>query len=290
MIHFNCSKCGESMEAPESVRGEKQKCKTCGNMQKVTGDDLDLMKPLGNIEPICPYCKKSLQRKPMRRSQCPHCGNYFRVRTRPQDRQQALVTEEQAEEIAKQYYEGYGRDPEIWLREKCEIWNQKWEELNKKAHEYAQAGQWGLYRNCRYGVGEILRSESCFLWNNDKYSKNEKYRIRAKAHMKQAIMVYLEVVLFDLNGASNNEKFNPIQKRVQFWDIAPAVIDWIVDLSGNLKLQHDDIFQMFCKIAKMYIKYSFPLSTDEAWKRFNEALNEYNKLYTIKKVNDLLDN
>lgn len=108
-------------------------------------DDNDLRRPLGNTEPICPYCDGILKKKPQRRSRCPHCGNYFRVRTRPQDRQQVLVTEEQAEEIAKQYYEGYGRDPEEWLKEKHAIWSQQWQELIKQSRIHAQNGAWGLY-------------------------------------------------------------------------------------------------------------------------------------------------
>ena len=128
------------MEAPESLRGEKLKCPNCENLQKVAGENPDLMKPLGNVEPVCPYCSKSLEKKPKKRSKCPHCGNYFRVRTRPQDRQQVLVTEEQAEEISKQYYDGHGRDPENWLREKRKVWDQQWGDLNKQSGKYAKNG------------------------------------------------------------------------------------------------------------------------------------------------------
>jgi len=274
------------MEAPESIRGEKQECRKCGNFQKVAGENPDLIKPLGNIDPICPYCNKPLKKKPKRRSKCPHCGNYFRVRTRPQDREQVLVTEEQAENISKQYYEGYGRDPENWYQEKCEVWNKKWNELNIQSRENAKAGQWGLYRNCRYGVGDILRSEACFLLNNEQYSKEEKYAVIAETRMKQAIRVYLEVVLFDLNGASNNNKFSPRKEKIQFWDIAPAVLDWVAELSTSLNFQRVDIQRIFYKTADLYSKYPFTLSTNEAWKRFTEALNEYDKLYINRKVDD----
>lgn len=274
------------MEAPESIRGEKLKCATCGNSQKVTGENPELMRLLGNLEPICPYCSNPLKKKPKRRSKCPHCGNYFLVRTRVQDRQQVLVTEEEAEEISKQYYEGYGRDPENWLKEKCEVWKEKRDELKIQSREYAKTGRWGLYRNCRYTAGDTLRLEACFLLSNKQYSKEEKYKRRAEIRISQAIRVYLEVVLFDLNRASNNNKFNPPKDKIKFWDVAPAVMNWVAELTSKLNFYREDIQQIFYETADLYKKYSFPLSTSEAWQRFDEALNEYDKMYPICKEDE----
>jgi DNA-directed RNA polymerase subunit M/transcription elongation factor TFIIS len=277
VIHFTCSKCAQAMDAPESIRGESMECPSCGNLQKVTGENPDLMKPLGNVEPICPYCNKPLIKKPKRRSKCPHCGNFFRVRTRPQDRQQVLVTEEQAEEIARQYYLGYGRDPENWLREKRIVWDQQWSELNKQSGKYAKDGQWGLYRNCRYAMGDIFQAEANFLVTVMKYSKEEQQGIQALS-MKQAIRMYLEVALFDLNGASNHNEFKLCETKIQFWDIAPAVMDWIVELSTNLGIQRNELRELFDEVADQYTGFPFPLTTNDAWKRFGEALTEYDAM------------
>jgi DNA-directed RNA polymerase subunit RPC12/RpoP len=274
------------MEAPESLRGEKIKCLNCGHLQKVSGENPELMRPLGNVEPICPYCSKSLEKKPKRRSKCPHCGNYFRVRTRSQDRQQVLVTEEQAEEISKQYYPGYGRDPENWLREKRKAWDQQWGELNKQSGENAKNGSWGLYRNCRYDMGEILHAEARFILEALKFPKEEKHGIKALARMKQAVRMYLEVVLFDVNGANNNNEFKPYETKIQFWDIAPAAIDWIIEMSTDLGIQRSDLRKMFYEAADLYKSFSFPLTTDEAWKRFEEALTEYDAMVAAKKIDN----
>jgi DNA-directed RNA polymerase subunit M/transcription elongation factor TFIIS len=270
------------MEAPESIRGENLKCPACGYSQKVAGENPDLMKPLGNLEPICPYCNKSLKKKPKQRSKCPHCGNYFRVRTRPQDRQQVLVTEEQAEEISRQYYEGYGRDPENWLQEKRKIWDQQWGDLNKQSGEYAKSGSWGLYRNCRYQMGDVLRMEVFFILTTLKFSKEEKHGIQAISRMKQAIKMYLEVALFDLNGANNSNEFKPCENRIQFYDMAPAVMDWIVELSTNLGIQRDDLREMFYEVADLYKSFPFSLTTGIAWRRLGEALTEYDAMVAAK--------
>ena len=289
MIHFACSKCSERMEAPESLRGENLKCPSCGHSQKVMGENPDVMKPLGNVEPICPYCSKSLRKKPKQRSKCPHCRKYFRVRTRPQDRQQVLVTEEQAEEISKQYYDGYGRDPENWLREKRKVWGQHWGDLNKQSGEYAKNGSWGVYRNCRYEMGDVLRAEASFILATFKFPKEEKRGTQALSRMKQAIRMYLEVALFDLNGASNNGEFSPCQTRIQFWDIAPALIDWIIELSTDLGIQRLDLREMLYQVADLCKSFPFSLTTDEAWKRFEEALTEYDAVVAAKKIDGRKD-
>ncbi|MGB8226673.1 MAG: hypothetical protein WCE45_07430, partial [Sedimentisphaerales bacterium] len=187
MIHFTCSKCGENIEAPESIRGEKLKCPHCGHLQKISGENPDLMKPLGNIEPICPYCNGALEEKPKRRSKCPHCGNYFRVRTRPQDRQQVLVTEGQAEEIAKQYWPGYGRDPQNWLQEKRRIWDRQWGELNKQSMENTKNGLWGMYRNCRLDMVKVLNAEADFTLYVLDCTNEKKYKMKAMTRMEQAL-------------------------------------------------------------------------------------------------------
>ncbi len=37
MIEFKCSQCGETMQAPESLAGETEKCPKCGALRRVPG-------------------------------------------------------------------------------------------------------------------------------------------------------------------------------------------------------------------------------------------------------------
>jgi DNA-directed RNA polymerase subunit RPC12/RpoP len=286
MIHFTCSKCGENIEAPESIRGENLKCPKCGRLQRVSGENPDLMKPLGNVEPICPYCNKSLEKKPKRRSKCPHCGNYFRIRTRPQDRQQVLVTEEQAEEIAKQYWSGYGRDPENWLQEKRRDWDRQWGELNKQSMENTKNGLWGMYRNCRLDMVKVLNAEADFTLYVLDCTNEEKYKMKAMTRMKQALRMLMEVTLFDLNGANNNNEFKPYENKIQLWNIASVVIDWIIDLTKKLGIQQSNLREIFYEVAELYKSFSFPLTTNESWKRFEEALIDYDAIVAAYKKNN----
>jgi SPP1 gp7 family putative phage head morphogenesis protein len=58
---------------------------------------------IGNVDAICPYCGKLLEKMPGRKKKCPHCGNFIHVRTRPLDNQKVLVTEKQMEAINEQW-------------------------------------------------------------------------------------------------------------------------------------------------------------------------------------------
>ena len=55
--------------------------------------------PIGNLDPICPYCGVTLPKMPKRTIKCPSCGNKIRLETRPYDGQRVLATLQQAEEI-----------------------------------------------------------------------------------------------------------------------------------------------------------------------------------------------
>jgi mannitol/fructose-specific phosphotransferase system IIA component (Ntr-type) len=47
----------------------------------------------------CPFCYVSLEKIPLKKKKCPHCGNYIYVRTEPTNRKKILVTKEQASQI-----------------------------------------------------------------------------------------------------------------------------------------------------------------------------------------------
>jgi len=45
-----------------------------------------------------------------------------------------------------------------------------------------------------------------------------------------------------------------------------------------------DLRNMFYEVANLYKNFSFSLTTDETWKRFEEALTEYDVMVTAKKI------
>jgi len=54
-----------------------------------------ILTAIGNVDPVCPYCKAIFQKKPKAKTKCKSCGNFVYVRTRPLDNEKVLVTDEQ---------------------------------------------------------------------------------------------------------------------------------------------------------------------------------------------------
>ena len=58
MIRFKCTKCGQDMDAPEDLRGQKLPCSKCNHRELVQGPNLDLDSEL-HITVRCPKCEKT---------------------------------------------------------------------------------------------------------------------------------------------------------------------------------------------------------------------------------------
>jgi phage FluMu protein Com len=62
-----------------------------------------LSKPKNDIgkelEVICPYCKKVLEQKPLRKKKCPFCKNFIYPRTLRSTGDELLLTEDKAKEF-----------------------------------------------------------------------------------------------------------------------------------------------------------------------------------------------
>lgn len=151
----------------------------------------------------CPYCHQALEKIPARKTKCPHCGEFMFVRTRPKDHARFVVTKEEVEQINEEWSiamgthdsyvaakEEFGKEREIlkkrFGKEPSEN-DVKWELLSKSLVKYAKNRDWGLYRNTRFEMAEILRKES---------------------KLEDALQIYLEVCYLDLNGPSNVGKID----------------------------------------------------------------------------------
>jgi predicted RNA-binding Zn-ribbon protein involved in translation (DUF1610 family) len=153
---------------------------------------------VGNTEPVCPYCMKAIGKMPSRKTKCPNCGNLMYVRTRTSERKRVVVTEQDAIKIDEQWmmergtYEAYLADKQEFETQKADLakkWGCKpsdadiyWAIYNKQLLEHASKGDWGLYRNTRLDMAELLRREK-------------------RVHL--ALDTYLEVSYLDANEPRN---------------------------------------------------------------------------------------
>lgn len=226
---------------------------------------------IGETRPICPYCTFDLQKMPGRKKSCPKCKNDIYVRTRPQDNAKILIREEQIIAIEEQWAMKNGTHAQFLAAQQRRqsvvasltrrfgrppsTNDVEWAILNDDILEHAKQMDWGLYRNARFAMAEILSKESRF---------------------EQALDFYLEVCYLDLNGPNNCGGIRDPQIRKEFPPfnpkdgmLAPGVLGRIHDIVDNRDGQFTIAEDQFSKVAiPIYNSLRLPLSPDKAWAKF----------------------
>ena len=225
----------------------------------------------------CPYCHKTLSKIPGAKTKCPHCGEFIFVRTRPKDNARVVVTKAEADKIDEEWTIVAGTH-DIFVAEKEEFAKEKeilrkrfggkepsdndvrWGLLNKQIIENAKNRDWGLYRNTRFQMAEILRGEM---------------------KLKDALRTYLEVCYLDLNGVRNVggmndpellKEFPPFDPKESAF-LAPGVIDLIKRIVLKLNSSKDEVKQIFIEHNSRSEKsLRLPLSTEQAWSSVDKEL------------------
>lgn len=233
------------------------------------------MKLIGNAHATCPHCGKHLDKMPGRKKKCPHCEHFMFVRTRPSDKQRVLVTEEQVERIEELWSIENGTHS-IYLANRNRVSEEKtrlakrlgrepsdnevsWSILNQELMEHATQQNWGLFRNAKCGMAEILRKES---------------------QLDRALGAYLELCYIDLNGPCNRGGVpEELLREYPPWDtkhlgeLAPGILKLISKIIKETKTSRSDVQALFFDRATK-IKESLRLSVDvtKAWRQVQKAL------------------
>ncbi len=246
---------------------------------------------IGEID-RCPYCKEKLDLIPLRKKKCPHCGETMYSRTRPADRKKILITEQQKDEVEVQWSKYHEIQEETKLignpefaDAKKELTKQfgkepslndvKWRVYNQNIIKYASERQWGLYRNNKLDMANLLQKEGRY---------------------KTALSMLFEVIYLDVNGCNNvgmiySSKSEMDELGIKEFDLklafmAPGVIRPIQDLIEQLNLSEKEARNLFISVNKE-IKPSknMPISEDKAWEKIIKEIN-INKA-NAKKVEEL---
>jgi hypothetical protein len=186
-----------------------------------------------------------------------------------------LVTDQQAELIEEQWSIVNGTHDEYLARkqeidgERSRLAKQfgrapsendvKWGLLNKEVIEHALNGDWGLYRNTRFQMAELLRKESKF---------------------KQALSMYCWVCYLDLNGPRNNgglkdpallRDYPPFSPREAF--LAPGIISRLAGITKKLHVDEEEVLAVFREAAEHdYKGLKLPVQPAEAWQKLRKEL------------------
>lgn len=201
----------------------------------------------------CPYCQGVLKKIPGAKTKCPHCSEYMYIRTRTNG-VRVVATHSEAKHIDKQWRIKNGTQ-EAYLAEQNRIEKMRkalrikfgeepsehdvqWGILNEDILITAKNYQWGLYRNTRSQMAEILYLEK---------------------NLKAALGMYLGVCYLDLNGPRNVfmdengnaitdiEFFNPFDPNLKF--LAPGVINRIQRVIKMGDFDKDIVKKLFFDIA-----------------------------------------
>lgn len=166
---------------------------------------------IGKTDAVCPYCSTNLRMMPGRKKCCPSCKNDIYVRTRPSDNVRILIREDEILAIEEQWSIKNGTHQQFLAEQQRKQSYQQnlakrfgqppssndvdWAMLNDDLLAHAMKNDWGLYRNARLSMANILRKEG----------KAEQY-----------LMFMLEVCYLDLNGPFNCGGVNDPSIRQQY--------------------------------------------------------------------------
>ncbi len=235
-------------------------------------DHETVLTPIGQIEDICPNCGTRLTKRPSRKTKCTMCGKYIYVRTRPIDRRQVLLTEDEAELVQRQWDMVTGVSDALIYEQKLmdktrmslerELGRQPTEHELKTAVcelqqvEHAKQQDWGLYRNDRFQIAEFQR---------------------AAGKVITALSILLEVCYLDLNGPNNCGGFKQDPELLKEYPpfkpnpngLAPGIVERIMKIIRALDVDEQRLKDQFTKQAEIVQRQlSTPLDPTKAWTQF----------------------
>lgn len=227
---------------------------------------------VGNTKPVCPYCKVSLQKMPGSKTKCRQCHNFIYIRTRPLDQQKVLLVESELEIVEEQWAIVNGTH-ESFLEKRREYETERkrlaalfgceppkndvlWAICNKRLLEHANNGNWGLYRNTKFEMAEILRKEG---------------------RLKDSLAKYLEVFYIDINGPRNiggwlPPRPDPFSPKDAF--LAPGIFHKVSSLVEKLSLTTPELANLYQEISERnYDALKLLVPPEVAWFRLRTELN-----------------
>jgi hypothetical protein len=192
-----------------------------------------------------------MTKMPGRKTRCPNCGDYVYVRARPSDRRKVLLTKEQVDQVER-----------LWdiLYEAQQAQFLDWSLCNRLLAESTQKRNWGIYRNTRFSMAQIL--------------------IRARNY-KAALETLLEVSYLDANGPENTSgledpRFPPFNRKRAFQ--APAIVEYIQILTDWLDLTQQDLKKLYFRLAlRLRSQLNLPVSPEDGWHDLEFELAEIHK-------------
>lgn len=214
---------------------------------------------------ICPYCKKSLVKRPAQKGKCSECGNTILVKNSIFTGEKMIITDIENEKLTGIRNEKAQRN---WVKTIISYENLNDNDvakivksrnisieeallfcINEQASRHFRDSNIGLYRNSLMHTGNIYE------------------------HMEQldnALDMYLTVCFYDLQGCTNGSiEFN---KERSF--VAPAVCSWILSIGEQLGIPEERMHERYhSTICKMRQRVTDTV-IEQSWNELRKALYE----------------
>jgi hypothetical protein len=160
------------------------------------------MKLLGSVAQACPNCGASLGKMPARKTKCKDCGLFMYVRTRPQDRVQVLLTEEDAQALEAQWHQYEDDKPQISPRSEhalAQVRDALHEQFGRSPSEPDVL--WRVFNEELLG---FIGSESWALYTHVLFEMAELQLMQGRR--SAALDLYVQAVHLALNGPRNIDR------------------------------------------------------------------------------------
>lgn len=132
-------------------------------------------------------------------------------------------------------------------------------DLSKEAKQYWSDEQWGEYRNVRYETAEHVRNQG---------------------NWERAAQLYVEVMIFDLQGVISSyggEGFSEAHQGEM-----PAVARELARVSLRQNLDEDALKDIYRQVVDEFWVQAFPRSQPEVWEEMVKVLQEYRDSVQLK--------
>lgn len=247
------------------------------------------LQPIGHADGKCPYCSLAPTRPPRQKRACEHCGKPIYPRKRPFDGKVVFLREDELEQLDEQRaiasgsYEEYLAEKQRIARTRSMLQTKfgrepsdhdvDWAILTDESMRFAAQPAFGLYRNTRLRMAQLLEAED---------------------RLGDALELWLEVVCLDLNGVSNipnlSEKEFREQDKIslalghgralrpfnrQYAMVVDAHLWTVADAAQARGLNRGQLETLFCSVYGRTPGHQLmPLSAEATWHDLSAKLDE----------------
>jgi DNA-directed RNA polymerase subunit RPC12/RpoP len=238
---------------------------------------------IGEVDGVCPHCRRPLPAWPARSGPCPYCGQEILVRSRPLDRERVLVTEAQAVVLEDQWElhrERGGGSPLRPLLNEDELEEERRSMCLRFGREPAQFDVAASLISHR--AFEHMRRLELGAYRDFGLAKASLLDQQGKA--QEALAGYLGVCFLDMNGARNPPQQGANGQHVRSMDaatgfapemafLAPPVIARCIQIIATLDVDEGaakDAFTAF--VERHYQTLRAPRRPHEVWPQLADTL------------------